>query len=81
MPNRYQIERITPAQRVLLEAARDHGNPWRIGGVCQPWSASRQASIDRLASRGLLCHERGKGHGAPTITLAGRQALDGSAGA
>lgn len=71
------MTRLTKDQRTILEAARDHGNPWKIGGTVQPWSASRHAAIDRLCARGLLCHERGKGHGAPTITLAGLRALDG----
>lgn len=65
------MTKITPAQRLLLETARDHGNPWKVGGYLQPWRASRQASIDRLVSRGLLAHALGKGHCSPSITEEG----------
>lgn len=69
------MAKITPAQRILLEAARDHGNPWKIGGFNQPWRSGRQASIDRLVSRGLLAYARGKGHCSPSITDAGLAAI------
>ena len=62
-------------RRLLLEAARDHGNPWKIGGFNQPWRSGRQASIDRLVSRGLLAYARGKGHCSPSITDAGLAAI------
>ncbi len=64
---------ITKAQRLLLEAARDHGNAWRPGGRAQRWSPSRQAAINRLVARGLLSYgSRDMGRSAPNITDAGR---------
>lgn len=70
------MTKLTPAQKTLLTRARDFGNPWMIGERnSQPWRSSTSRSIDTLVSKGLLAYPAGRGHCAPAITDAGREAL------
>ena len=48
------MARITSDQRTLLEAAFDHGDPWKVGGEAQPRNPSRAAAIETLVMRGFL---------------------------
>jgi len=70
--------KLTSAQRIALEAARDYGNPNAYacpsnprGWTVHPWRASRFAMFDKMKARGLFSGE----YGEYKITQAGLEAL------